>query len=154
MRLGTCRLRLLDAAEARTLEPGTAINDTLDPANSTQLYSFDVAAGDRLFLDQTSGGGGSTSVRLVDPYGHDVWRTGLGSDMEGEPLYSWRNLSLLVEGYISDTAPVTYGFTLHRVTDGNTPMAIGARTEGALTQPGQKQKYSFSLTDTKQVCFG
>ena len=80
---GNYGFRLFDLASASAITPGTAVSGTLNPANSTQLYKFDVVPGERFFFDRTANSGGDTYWRLLDPYGRPVWGPGgIGGDMK------------------------------------------------------------------------
>src|SRR5262249_51626187 len=66
---GAYSFRLLDLAQATAVTPGTPLSGTLDPANETDLYRFQAAAGDRVFFDtQARSGAGSARWRLLDPF--------------------------------------------------------------------------------------
>ncbi|WP_295529412.1 CARDB domain-containing protein, partial [uncultured Pseudacidovorax sp.] len=102
---GTAAFRLLDLAQARPLTPGTAVSGTLDPATQTQMYRFTAQAGERFFFDAISASGGDSRWRLLDPWGRQVWISGL-SDVAAMDLAYAGTYTLLVEGryYVSGTA--------------------------------------------------
>src|SRR3546814_18727194 len=67
------------------------------PGNSTLLYKFTGAAGDRLYLDSlTSGANGQW--RLIDPLGRQVVRTGTNGDQGPGLLERDGSSTLLAEG--------------------------------------------------------
>ncbi|HSH14947.1 MAG TPA: hypothetical protein VLD18_02865, partial [Verrucomicrobiae bacterium] len=60
---GAYSFRLLDASTAMPFVPGTLVNGSLAPGNSTALYRFTAAAGDRFYFD-----GRPLSGFSSDPY--------------------------------------------------------------------------------------
>ncbi|MEF8723661.1 MAG: CARDB domain-containing protein [Candidatus Accumulibacter delftensis] len=71
---GAYALRLLDLAAAPLITPGTPVSSQLNPANSTDIFRFNAAAGDRFYFDRVSFSGAYyTEWRLLDPWGKTVW---------------------------------------------------------------------------------
>ena len=67
---GAYSFRLSDLAAAIALTPGTPVSGALSPANETDLYRFEVAAGDRLYFDaQARAGAPNARWRLINPFG-------------------------------------------------------------------------------------
>src|SRR5262249_58933865 len=70
---GAYQLRLSDLRQAAALTPGRLVVGDLAPANETDLYRFDAAAGQKFTFDvQARGGATNAHWRLIDPYGAPV----------------------------------------------------------------------------------
>ncbi|MFT3856666.1 MAG: LEPR-XLL domain-containing protein [Aquabacterium sp.] len=152
---GDYRLRILDLSKAPLLTPGLQVAGTLDNAKATDAYQFSASAGERFFFDRTASPS-ATYWRLLGPDGKAVWSsspTSMGSDVEPPAFTQSGIYTLLVEGRVDAQTTSEYKFTAHRLSDGETGIGIGQSVSGAITQPGQVQRYNFDLTDTKQVVF-
>jgi YD repeat-containing protein len=114
---GAYRFRLLDLAEATPLTPGVPVSDVLDPGNSTNAYRLDVPASGRYLVDILAH---NASWRLIDPTGNVVFAS--SQTISSSPRSEREMLSLgpagaytlLVEGDLGSTAPVTYRFAVQR----------------------------------------
>ena len=108
--------------------------------------------GDAFNFDQLSLSGGSAYWRLLDPYGHQVWSQNF-SDVATLALPLSGTYTLLVEGSVSNTAPVTYSFNAQKVTNTTAALTLGTQASGAITQPGQQNFYTFTLANAAQLYF-
>ena len=80
----------------------------------TAVYRFAAAARQRIAVQSDSGTGNRASWRLIDPYGNLV--SGPGGPGDSGPLTMIAGTyTLLVEGAISASAPLTYAFTIANV---------------------------------------
>ena len=150
---GDYAFRLLDLAEATPAAANTPMSGTLSPANSTQLYRFNASAGERFFFDG-SFSGGDTRWRLIDPYGRTYWGpTGMNSDVDVTALAYEGEYVLAVEGryYVGGTSD--YTFTLQRVVDDAATLVLGEQVQSAIAHAGQRDLYTFTLSDTTRVYF-
>jgi hypothetical protein len=142
---GTYQFRLFDLATAAALTPGTAVSDTLNPANSTKAYQFTLATAGRYFFDyQSSSSLPNASWRLLDARGAVVFNTGLGNNQGPLNLLAGA-YTLLVEGYIAEPGSGNYTFNILTVTDRSQTLTLGTTVSGAITAPGQHQQYTFTL---------
>ena len=141
---GAFGFRLLDLASAAPLPIDLPTSGTLNPGNSSALYSFTGAEGDRMFFDflSNSGYGG---WRLLDPYGRLVFQTNYDTDAGPVTLAKAGTYTLLFEGRVDETVPVTYQFEATRITDRTTALALGQTFAGTLDQPRQAQLLTFNL---------
>ena len=149
---GSYGFRLMNLGSAAAFTLGTAVSGTLNPGSSANAYKFDATAGDRFFFDFISA---SSTVywRLVDPYGREVLFTNF-SDLEGQELGVTGTYTLLIEGYVFNGAtPVTYSFNIVKQTDVTSALVLGARVDAAITQPGQQQRYTFTLANDTDIYF-
>jgi hypothetical protein len=73
---GTYGFRLLDLSAALPITPNTSISGSLDPATESDLYRFDVVAGERFYFDVTTAVSNAT-WRLIDPFNNVVISSGL-----------------------------------------------------------------------------
>jgi hypothetical protein len=149
------QFRLLDLADASTITPGTPVSGTLNPGNETDLYQFSANAGDKFYFDKQtlSGNSGNTEWRLLDPFERTVWSGFLGNDIGTQTLSSAGTYTLLIEGGINNTSPTSYGFNVQPVTNTTTALTLGAQVNGAITQTGQQNLYTFSLDNPTQLYF-
>ncbi|WP_292430542.1 LEPR-XLL domain-containing protein [Methylobacter sp.] len=160
--VGNYSFRLLDIAQATALTPGTSVSGQLSPANETDLYRFNVTAGERFYFDAKSFSGREWPYwRLLDPNGQVV----CGPDYFY--YYSWNNTdmgpltltqtgayTLLIEGDIYDTGAISnYSFTVQKVTDEQYPLTVGDTVTGSIAHAGQRDFYNFSLSEVKQLYF-
>src|SRR5439155_4256584 len=100
---GAYSFRLSDLAAAAVLTPGTAVSGTLSPANETDVYRFDAAAGDHFHFNmQARTGAGNPLWRLLDPLGAETFNTPFTnvttSDVDTLTLGQTGTYTLLVEG--------------------------------------------------------
>src|SRR6185503_3273717 len=137
--------RLLDLSQASALPLDTPTSGTLDPATSTDVYQFTGTAGQRLFLEGVSGLG-----RLLDEFGAVVPNNGGVFTLTRSGPHT-----LLVEGSLFDlfSPPVQYTLALRPVTDEQFSLALDATISEAIEQPGQRDRYTFTLEDSKQLVF-
>jgi hypothetical protein len=147
--------RLLDLAGAAELVPGTPTALTFANHRQTQLYRFNAAAGSRWFYHFLNGDlSGSTSLRLVDPFGAIAYESNARDQFGPFTLNLTGPWTVLLEGYIFETpAARTLEFNLLPVTDGAQAMALGAPVAGTVTSPGQTQRHTFSLATTQSLFF-
>ena len=152
---GTYQFRLLDLANAAGLVPGTPVTGTLNPGTETNLYQFTANAGDLFYFQHQSlsGATSSTEWRLLDRYDHTVFATSLSNDVGTRALSSTGTYTLLIEGGIGNTAPINYGFNVQPVTNTTAALTLDAQTNGAITEAGQQNFYTFSLTHASQLYF-
>jgi len=153
--VGNYSFRLLDIALATALTPGTDVSGQLSPANETDLYQFDVTAGERFYFDAKSYSGSYPYWRLLDPYGQWVFGPdGFSSDKEPLTLAQTGAYTLLIEGYVYDAgATNNYSFTVQKVTDEQYPLTFGNTVTGSIAHVGQRAFYNFSLAEAKQLYF-
>ncbi|KQP49886.1 CARDB domain-containing protein [Pseudorhodoferax sp. Leaf274] len=122
------RFRLLDlAAAASPLPSGSVVQGELNPGSGVAVYSFDAAAGERIFLDGRSNGFTNLERRLLDPWGRPVagGTANPGTDnLEVALPYAGR-YTLLVEGHNSIATPQPYSFVLERPVDRTVAYDIG-----------------------------
>ena len=96
---GDFAFRLLDLSQASPLTPGTPVIGALAPANRTDAYGFDAAAGESFFFQSLSTAGGPAYWRLLDPFGRSVWGPeSFSTDVGAIELAFAGRYTLLVEG--------------------------------------------------------
>ena len=153
--VGNYSFRLLDIAQATTLTPGTAVSSQLSPVNETDLYKFNVMAGERFYFDYKGYSGAYPYWRLLDPYGQLVFGPdGFYSDKEALTLAQTGVYTLLIEGYISTAGTANnYSFNVQKVIDEQYPFALGNTVTGSIAHAGQRDFYSFTLSEGKRLYF-
>jgi hypothetical protein len=151
--VGGYRFRLLDAAAAVAITPGTIITNTLAPANETDLYRFTVAAGTKVFFDSIIATGLPNAYwRCYGPNGENVLQNSF-NDFGPVTLELGGTYTLSVEGHYVDGGNGTYAFNVVPVNDGEQTLTLGSVANGAITLPGQTQCYTFTLPAAARLYF-
>jgi len=120
---GEFSFRMLDVAAATAFASNSVVSGQLDPANETDVYTFNATAGTRYAIDrQNLSGVGADWLtwRLFDPYGRQVFGPTSLNDVDVFTLGESGAYTLIVEGRIWDTqysANVDYSFKLLEITD-------------------------------------
>jgi hypothetical protein len=71
-------------------------------------------------------------------------------DVAAQAMPATGTYTLLVEGRISNTSPVSYSFNIQNVTATAAPLTLGSQVTGSITQP---TAYIFSLANATQLYF-
>ena len=150
---GPYAFRLSNLATATALTPGTAVSDSLSPANSTNLYQFSAAAGQSFYFARLSGTATSAQWRLIDPDGNVLFSTLLNTDAGRLTLTAAGTYTLLVEGFISETGTVNYSFNVAPITDTTQVLTLGSLVNATLAAPGEQDHYTFNLSASSQLYF-
>jgi RHS repeat-associated protein len=155
---GAYAFRLLDLSTASGLTIGTAVNDTLNPANSTNLYQFTASAGDQ-YTFTSHGGTKSQFWRLIGPSGNVVTSALFSSALGPVTLAESGTYNLAVEGAIDDTGTTNYSLTAQFLGNkppappAGTPLTLGATVNGNIATSGHQDFYNFTLTGSALVYF-
>jgi hypothetical protein len=154
---GNYAFRLVDSTAAATFTPGALVNGALAPGNSTTLYRFTAAAGDRFFFDgrPRTGFTAEPYLRLYSPLGFVVFsQQGVTADLDVFVVPHSGSYLLSVEGrYIDTSTNGNFSFLFHPVVDGSNTFTIGQTVNGALAVPGQRQFHSFTLPAPARLFF-
>ena len=154
---GSYAFRLLDLAVGTQIIPGTPlVNQTLNPSTETDVYWFDVVAGQRFYFDRVAFSGGYyTDWQLLDPNGATVWGPNhmYYSDVDVTKLNLTGRYTLLVEGRYHEATPSTYTINVQPVSDDTAPLTLNTVVSGSIATQGQSDYYTFSLSETKLVYF-
>ena len=135
---GSYQFHLLDLANATLIQTDSPVVGQLFPGSASNLYSFDATPGQHIFLDRTSGGDdNSLSWRLFDKNGTQVSYSAFG-DSDLASLTLGGRYTLAIEGSADNSTPKNYSFSVLSVTDVQTPLTLGAATNGTLATPGQR----------------
>src|SRR5262249_52280151 len=105
---GAYSFRLLDLGAAPTLTLNATTSGTLNPGTTTDLFSFPGSAGQRIFINPVSGANGY--VVLYGTAGQQITYTTLGGGGFQATLPVAGTYTVGVEGYASNTSPVSYSF--------------------------------------------
>jgi RHS repeat-associated protein len=155
--VGDYAFRLWDLGQATPLTPGTPVSGSFSPANETDLYQFNAAAGDRFFFDvQARSGGPSASWRLIDPDGHVVFNSTFGStfaDVDVQTLARPGRYTLLLEGGIGDTGAATYTVNVQPAPIHTAPLTLGSTVSGSIATAGAQDRYTFTLASAGLLYF-
>ncbi len=153
---GEYRFRLADLAKATAIVPGDLVEATLAPANETDAYRFDAAAGDRFYFDRVAQSGGDIRWRLLDPFGRTVFgpiHFGSESQIGVRTLELAGSYTLLVEGRYYVEGEAGYSFRVQPVVDETIALTLGELQSQSLATQGQVDTYTFTLTEAKRVYF-
>ncbi len=149
---GSYGFRLLDLGQATLIEAGVEVSGTLEPANETEVYSFGAVAGDLVSFDRTTLSGGYPYWRLLNPYGGLVFGPESFNDRSVLKLVQSGEYTLLMEGGISDSGTVTYGFAMQSgghediVPPTGVALVLGTTVSGAISAAGEVDNHLFSLS--------
>jgi hypothetical protein len=151
--------RLCDLASATPIVPGTPFNGQLNPGNETDLYRFNVAAGDRYSFDAQAVSSSNGRVRLIDPYDNVVMETGLNTDVATFTLPQPGTYVVAVEGRRNQTTPVDY--TYNFMFEGNTPpapltgtaLALDTVVNDSISIGGEQDNFVFTLANDARLYF-
>ena len=150
---GTYAFRLLDPTDAQPLVPGAPVTTTLDPANSTTVFSFAASRGDRFFFDAQSVTQGGGSWRLYDPLGHQTWSANFETDVDVREMAVSGTYLLLLEGRVFQGGTNTIRFNVQPVVDDTVAISLGERVDGEIAHAGQVDRFTFTLTEPTRVVF-
>jgi hypothetical protein len=149
------RFRLLDPAGATPITPGTPVTASLAPTTEMDLYRFEATAGSRFYFDFNSTNGPPSAYwRLIDPLGSVVATAYVTQDRGPTTLTLSGTHTLAVDGYFGDDPGNTvYRFTVVPVNDGVQALSLGTLTSGAISAPGEAQRYLFTLGSAATLYF-
>ncbi len=154
---GDYAFRLLDRAEAADVAIGNDIYGTLANSRETQIFTFDGAAGQSLFLDFASRTGNTIYVSIFDPSGRTVQSPrSLSGDFGPINLPATGSYTVLLEGYYNN--PSAYSATFDFKLVAMPPVVAQALTIGdpvadSLANVAAKRVYTFSLADEASLYF-
>jgi hypothetical protein len=152
--IGNYGFRLLDAAAAIAITPGTPVNGSLSPATESDLYRFEGVAGDLYYINITTGIGNGT-FRLVDLYNNVLISTNLNADTDTFALPRTGTYVLVLEGRRdSGSGSSNYSLIVQPVAPSVvTPLTIGSTVNGTIAITGESDLFSFTLAQTTRVHF-
>jgi hypothetical protein len=151
---GAFAFKLDDLASATPITFGTALTGTLDPGNSSDLYSFTATAGQKFSLSSLTGWTGYQYYQVLGPNGQQI--------LSGQPLYQNSDAftapvagtyTLLIEGRYYATTPSGFGFTLSQATDKTAALPLNTVISNTIDTPGQRAIYTVTLTSAAVLYF-
>jgi hypothetical protein len=156
---GSYAFNLLDFAAATAITPGTPVNGTLNPSNSTKAYKFSGTAGNVLYFDNTAFSTTDPNNEisysgwaLYDAYGTQVFSQGL-QDAGRITLPTTGTYTLVVGSQVWITGQTSYAFNVAPVTDDAAALTLGALTSGSIDTVGQHDVYTFTLAAAARLWF-
>jgi len=152
---GSFPFRLVSAASAQTLVPGTVTTGSLDLARGSRIFKVALTAGDKVYLDGRSVSGGSASWRLINPYGVRVNASALTSAVDPFNVNATGDYWLVLDGADGNAADATvnYQFALNKVPDVARTLVVGDAVFGTIDTAGQAAVCSFDLAAATQLAF-
>ncbi|MDR2165086.1 MAG: LEPR-XLL domain-containing protein, partial [Zoogloeaceae bacterium] len=156
--VGEYSMRVIDANAAVDLIPGEEVQGTLEAGGSAAVYRFAATAGEQFYFKPggVSGGYYASSARwhLIDPYGRTEGNDfALSSTRDTFSVQRSGEYLLVVDGYLYNTSPVNYRFTLSPVVDSTKSLTLDEVTSATIAQVGQVAKFRFQLTEATPVLF-
>ncbi|HEX4999488.1 MAG TPA: LEPR-XLL domain-containing protein, partial [Terriglobia bacterium] len=151
---GAYTFRLLDAASATPLTPGTPVSSSLNPATETDLYQFDGVAGERYYFDALTGLSNAT-WRLVDLFNNVVFSDSQNSDIDAFTLPRTGTYILAIEGrFNAGAGTANYSFNVQPVAPAiDTPINLNDTVTGAISVTGETDVFTFTLATATRVHF-
>jgi subtilase family serine protease len=153
--VGAYSFRMLDLAAAEAITPGTPRSATLSPGTGTALFRFEGVVGERYYFDMQSFASGNGTWRLIGPYGDYLLNGGFGADSDVTTLVSTGTHVLLFEGRRNNgpASSIAFTFNVQKVVDDTPALVLGQTQNGAIAHAGQRDLYTFTLADRKQIVF-
>lgn len=152
---GAYGFRFQNLESAAPITFGTPFGEDLTPANETDLYTFDVVAGETFYFDVEAASDVNNSLyRVIDPFGRTAFTANDLRDFGPTTLDFDGTYTLLVEGWRGNVGVDTYSINVHKVpVNAVIPLSLGDTVTDSLSTPGETAVYTFSVTDYTQVHF-
>ncbi len=119
---GAFSFRLLDVATATAIDTNTVVAGQLNPANGTEIYTFNATVGTRYYIDRQALSASSNHLtwRLFDQYGRQLFGPYDLNDVDIFTLPEAGPYTLIVEGRTWNTqyeSLINYSFKLLEISD-------------------------------------
>jgi len=152
---GTYGFRFQNLESAAPITFGTPFGEDLTPANESDLYKFDVVAGETFYFDVEAASDVNNSLyRVIDPFGRTAFTANDLRDFGPTTLDYDGTYTLLVEGWRGNVDVDTYSMNVHKVpVNAAIPLSLGDTITDSFSTPGETAVYTFSVTDYTQVHF-
>ena len=152
---GAYDFRLLTDTGAQRLEPGVAVNATLDNARGMKIYKVALNAGDKVFLDESAPTVGAINWRLINPFGGLMGSGSLSAAREPLTMPATGDYWLVMEGADSNAADasVAFALTLNKVVDVTAALSLGTAVSGNIEAAGQTMVYTFDIAQAGLLVF-
>jgi len=150
---GAYSFRLLNYANATTINPGVAVSSSLSPATETDLYKFTAGANSRFYFDVTTAINNAT-WRLIDPFGNILFDRGFNADNDTLTFTQPGTYFVVIEGRRNaGVASVPYAFNVVPVAPSSTPLTLQTTVTSTINVPGESDDYTFTLLSPGRVAF-
>ena len=138
------RILRLDQPPVVEVSVNTAVSNILTVPRLSQVYRFNTAPGQRLFIDFVSGGGGWWT--LYGPDGEAALQTFIGSDGSIDNTCAG-TYGIVIAPSDSDEQPnISYSFRIVPVTSVTNTLEFSVVYSNILTAVGQEHRYVFAGT--------
>src|SRR5690606_27719807 len=131
---------------------GSRVTASLTPANATATYRFAANVGESFFFDVLATQN-DLRWRLIDPFGNPVFGPATLVDIDGQVLPFTGTYTLLIEGQVGQGAVAGYDFQILPMVVQDAALTVGQRIDAAISQPGERDRYSFALTEPAKLVF-
>jgi hypothetical protein len=143
---GAYGFRLLNYAAGATITPGTPVSNSLNPANETDIYKFDVPFANNKFYFDVTTGINNASWRLIDPFGNVLFTNNFVTDNDTITLPQTGTYFVVVEGRRNaGSGTVPYVFNVQPVNNSNTLLTFGTTVSSTIGVAGESDDYTFTL---------
>jgi RHS repeat-associated protein len=146
---GDYSFRLLDLADATTLELDTEISDTIDPGLASILYKFEGTANQTLFFDNL--GAFNNGWFLYGPANQFIAGNSFGGDF-ATTLSIDGTYTLVLDGNTSD-GTIDYNFQVVTPETTITELTLGDSIAESISEPGEIDEYTFSATAGQKLYY-
>ncbi|QNN24371.1 LEPR-XLL domain-containing protein [Planctomycetales bacterium ZRK34] len=153
----TYKARLTDLSTGTLATPTDVFTDQLTTSLEDHIYRFDVAEGDRIGLSWSQSGPDSVIARLYNPAGEIVSGVStLTASTDGAAVdasMSGRYTLVLRPNSNSPAYPIDYTLSVGTAPTNLASMSLGDTKLGTVGEVGERDIYTFTLTDDTRVLF-
>lgn len=150
--VGDYEFRVLDLATAAPLSLGQPTTTSLSPGSASELYAFEVDAGQPLFFDWVRQFGSAQEWTLVDNFGQVVFDRPTTGPSPTATARAAGTYVLVVEGS-HDAADSESMFTAYATTISNAPLSLDTAVTAGIETPGDEDQYFFTQLEDRRVYF-
>ena len=149
--IGTYVFSLIESSLVPAISLDTVIQGTLSPGSEDDLYRFTANKGQKLYFDKLSQNGTLGWV-LYNSANQVVAYDDNFNDMEVDLAVDGEYI-LALRGNSAFTSTVNYAFTIITPDLLTNPLTLGATVEGAISEKGEQDTYTFTGTAGQQLFF-
>ena len=149
--IGTYAFSLIESSLVPVISLDSVIQGTLSPGSEDDLYRFTANKGQKLYFDKLSQNG-TLGWILYNSANQVVASDDNFNDMEVDLAVDGEYI-LALRGNSAFTSAVNYAFTIITPNLLTNPLTLGAIVEGAISEKGEQDTYTFTGTAGQQLFF-